>query len=170
MLKLKFQYLGHLMQRADSFEKTLVLGKIARSNTTASAPRNGPRNGAAQSRGASASSNPPRLSTTFASHTRAARGATSTSQTWSFTTTALSSRTTQFRGGASCAASSRTARLSRSTRRFRRRSAGTHTSRRPLRKMQNFRNIYTKILTPANYQQIRKPHKHNQKKMFIFNL
>ena len=28
MLKLKFQYLGHLMQRADSFEKTLVLGKI----------------------------------------------------------------------------------------------------------------------------------------------
>ena len=28
MLKLKFQYFGHLMQRADSFEKTLVLGKI----------------------------------------------------------------------------------------------------------------------------------------------
>ena len=28
MLKLKFQYLGHLMQRADSFEKTLMLGKI----------------------------------------------------------------------------------------------------------------------------------------------
>ena len=28
MLKLKLQYLGHLMQRADSFEKTLVLGKI----------------------------------------------------------------------------------------------------------------------------------------------
>ena len=27
MLKLKFQYFGHLMQRADSFEKTLVLGK-----------------------------------------------------------------------------------------------------------------------------------------------
>ena len=28
MLKLKLQYLGHLMQRADSFVKTLVLGKI----------------------------------------------------------------------------------------------------------------------------------------------
>ena len=28
MLKLKLQYLGHLMWRADSFEKTLVLGKI----------------------------------------------------------------------------------------------------------------------------------------------
>jgi len=28
MLKLKLQYLGHLMQRADSFEKTLMLGKI----------------------------------------------------------------------------------------------------------------------------------------------
>ena len=28
MLKLKFQYFGHLMQRADSFEKTLVLGRI----------------------------------------------------------------------------------------------------------------------------------------------
>ena len=28
MLKLKLQYLGHLMQRADSFEKTLTLGKI----------------------------------------------------------------------------------------------------------------------------------------------
>ena len=27
MLKLKFQYFGHLMQRADSFEKTLKLGK-----------------------------------------------------------------------------------------------------------------------------------------------
>ena len=27
-LKLKLQYFGHLMQRADSFEKTLVLGKI----------------------------------------------------------------------------------------------------------------------------------------------
>ena len=27
MLKLKFQYFGHLMQRADSFEKTLMLGK-----------------------------------------------------------------------------------------------------------------------------------------------
>ena len=27
MLKLKLQYFGHLMQRADSFEKTLVLGK-----------------------------------------------------------------------------------------------------------------------------------------------
>ena len=26
-LKLKFQYFGHLMQRADSFEKTLMLGK-----------------------------------------------------------------------------------------------------------------------------------------------
>ena len=28
MLKLKFQYFGHLMQRADSLEKTLMLGKI----------------------------------------------------------------------------------------------------------------------------------------------
>ena len=30
MLKLKLQYFGHLMQRADSFEKTLILGKIRR--------------------------------------------------------------------------------------------------------------------------------------------
>ena len=29
MLKLKLQYFGHLMQRADSLEKTLMLGKIA---------------------------------------------------------------------------------------------------------------------------------------------
>ena len=28
MLKVKLQYFGHLMQRADSFEKTLMLGKI----------------------------------------------------------------------------------------------------------------------------------------------
>ena len=28
MLKLKIQYLGHLMQRADSLEKTLMLGRI----------------------------------------------------------------------------------------------------------------------------------------------
>ena len=28
MLKLKFQYFGHLLQRTDSFEKTLLLGKI----------------------------------------------------------------------------------------------------------------------------------------------
>ena len=28
MLKLKLQYYGHLMRRADSFEKTLMLGKI----------------------------------------------------------------------------------------------------------------------------------------------
>ena len=28
MLKLKFQYFGHLMRGADSFEKTLMLGKI----------------------------------------------------------------------------------------------------------------------------------------------
>ena len=28
MLKLKFKYFGRLMQRADSFEKTLMLGKI----------------------------------------------------------------------------------------------------------------------------------------------
>ena len=27
-MKLKFQYFGHLMQRADSFEKTLMVGKI----------------------------------------------------------------------------------------------------------------------------------------------
>ena len=29
MMKLKLQYFGHLMQRADSFEKTLMLEKIA---------------------------------------------------------------------------------------------------------------------------------------------
>ena len=29
MLKLKLQYVGHLMLRTDSFEKTLMLGKIA---------------------------------------------------------------------------------------------------------------------------------------------
>ena len=28
MVKLKFQYFGHLMRRTDSFEKTLMLGKI----------------------------------------------------------------------------------------------------------------------------------------------
>ena len=28
MLKLKLQYFGHLMQRSDSFEKTLMLGRI----------------------------------------------------------------------------------------------------------------------------------------------
>ena len=28
MLKLKLQYFGHLMQRTDSFEKTLMMGKI----------------------------------------------------------------------------------------------------------------------------------------------
>ena len=28
MLKLKLQYFGHLMQRTDPFEKTLILGKI----------------------------------------------------------------------------------------------------------------------------------------------
>ena len=28
MVKLKLQYFGHLMRRADSFEKTLMLGKI----------------------------------------------------------------------------------------------------------------------------------------------
>ena len=28
MLKLKFQYFGHMMQRTDSLEKTLMLGKI----------------------------------------------------------------------------------------------------------------------------------------------
>jgi len=28
MLKLKFQYFGHLMRRTDSLEKTLVLGKV----------------------------------------------------------------------------------------------------------------------------------------------
>ena len=28
MLKLKLQYFGHVMQRADSFEKTLMLGRI----------------------------------------------------------------------------------------------------------------------------------------------
>ena len=30
MLKLKLQYFGHLVQRAGSFEKTLMLGKIER--------------------------------------------------------------------------------------------------------------------------------------------
>ena len=30
MLKLKLQHFGHLMRRADSFEKTLMLGKIER--------------------------------------------------------------------------------------------------------------------------------------------
>ena len=30
MLELELQYFGHLMQRADSFEKTLMLGKIER--------------------------------------------------------------------------------------------------------------------------------------------
>ena len=30
MLKLKLQYLGHLMQRTDSLEKTLMLGKVER--------------------------------------------------------------------------------------------------------------------------------------------
>ena len=30
MLKVKLQYFGHLIQRADSFEKTLMLGKIER--------------------------------------------------------------------------------------------------------------------------------------------
>ena len=28
MLKVKFQYFGHLIRKADSFEKTLMLGKI----------------------------------------------------------------------------------------------------------------------------------------------
>ena len=28
MLKMKLQYFGHLMRRADSFEKTLILGKV----------------------------------------------------------------------------------------------------------------------------------------------
>ena len=32
MLKLKLQYFGHLMQRADSLEKTLMLGKIESRN------------------------------------------------------------------------------------------------------------------------------------------
>ena len=30
MMKLKLQYFGHLLRRADSFEKTLMLGKIER--------------------------------------------------------------------------------------------------------------------------------------------
>ena len=33
MLKLKFLYFGHLMQRADSLEKTLILGKIEKGET-----------------------------------------------------------------------------------------------------------------------------------------
>ena len=32
MLKLKLQYFGHLMERADSLEKTLILGMIAKIN------------------------------------------------------------------------------------------------------------------------------------------
>jgi len=28
MMRLKLQYIGHVMQRSDSFEKTLMLGKI----------------------------------------------------------------------------------------------------------------------------------------------
>ena len=35
MLKLKLQYFGHLMQRADSLEKTLMLGKIEGRRTRA---------------------------------------------------------------------------------------------------------------------------------------
>ena len=34
MLKLKLQYFGHLMRRAESFEKTLLLGKIEQKRTT----------------------------------------------------------------------------------------------------------------------------------------
>ena len=34
MLKLKFQYFGHLMRRADSLEKTPMLGKIEEKGTT----------------------------------------------------------------------------------------------------------------------------------------
>ena len=34
MLKLKLQYFGHLMRRADSLEKTLMLGKIEGRGTT----------------------------------------------------------------------------------------------------------------------------------------
>ena len=34
MLKLKLQYFGHLMQRTDSLEKTLMLGKIEEKGTT----------------------------------------------------------------------------------------------------------------------------------------
>ena len=34
MLKLKLQYFGHLMQRADLFEKTLILGKIETPSTS----------------------------------------------------------------------------------------------------------------------------------------
>ena len=34
MLKLKLQYFGHLMQRADSLEKTLMLGMIEEKGTT----------------------------------------------------------------------------------------------------------------------------------------
>ena len=34
MLKLKLQYFGHLMPRADSLEKTLMLGKLVRKRTS----------------------------------------------------------------------------------------------------------------------------------------
>ena len=34
MLKLKLQYFGHLMQRADSLEKTLMVGKIEEKGAT----------------------------------------------------------------------------------------------------------------------------------------
>ena len=42
MLKLKLQYSGHLMQRADTFEKTLMLGNIEGRRTRG---RQGTRNG-----------------------------------------------------------------------------------------------------------------------------
>ena len=38
MLKLKLQYFGHLMQRADSLEKTLILGKIEGKRIRGSSP------------------------------------------------------------------------------------------------------------------------------------
>ena len=34
MLKLKLEYFGHLMQRADSFEKTLMLGRLKEEGMT----------------------------------------------------------------------------------------------------------------------------------------
>ena len=36
MLKLKLQYFGHLMRRTDSFEETLMLGKICHSSVRSS--------------------------------------------------------------------------------------------------------------------------------------
>ena len=43
MLKLKLQYFGHLMWRADSFEKTVMLGRIEGRRMCSATPRFGVR-------------------------------------------------------------------------------------------------------------------------------